>query len=212
MKPGFDLLLKTELAKKLPGKDAHMKMIPKGRIIDENPRQKRNAAVAILIYPNGEGEEELILIKRNEYEGHHSGQVSFPGGKEDKEDNNLVSTAIRECYEEIGVSLSEKNLIGALTPVYVMVSEFMIYPFVFFYPSVPDLQLDPNEVKYTINCPLYKLLDRTIRKEKTMSILGQDIEVPFFYIEGETVWGATAMVLSEFVEILLRVVEKDKQE
>jgi 8-oxo-dGTP pyrophosphatase MutT (NUDIX family) len=211
MKPVLSLNLKKEIEANLPGKEAHLKMLPKGRFIYENPVIKRNAAVAILIYPNAEGEEELIFIKRTEYEGHHSGQVSFQGGKEDKEDNSLVSTAIRECYEEIGIKLLEKNLIGALTPVYVMVSEFMVYPYIFIYPSVPELLPDPAEVKYTIRFPLYKLLDPNIRKEKTMQIMGHNIDVPYFHIENETVWGATAMMLSEFIEILLSINNKNQE-
>jgi 8-oxo-dGTP pyrophosphatase MutT (NUDIX family) len=198
----LNLFLSKEIEENLPGKSAHIKMLPTGRILDENPVNKRNAAVTILICPNTEGEEELMFIKRTEYEGHHSGQVSFPGGKADKEDIDLLATAIRECHEEIGVILTKKNLLGSLTPVYVMVSEFMIYPFLFFYPSIPEIKIDPDEVNYIFQFPVNKLLDYNIRKKKIMHIMGQDVDVPYFHIMGETIWGATAMILSEFIEIL----------
>ena len=113
MKPEFNILFKKELGSVLPGKQAHLKMFPQGRLLNENPINKRNAAVAILIYPANTGEEELIFIKRTEYEGHHSGQVSFPGGKSDIEDKNLIATSIRECYEEIGVKLTKLSKMQA---------------------------------------------------------------------------------------------------
>jgi 8-oxo-dGTP pyrophosphatase MutT (NUDIX family) len=202
MEPEFFQILKNELKTPLPGKDAHINMLPKGRILIESPEFKKNAAVSIIMYPSNTGDVEIIFIKRAEYDGHHSGQISFPGGKEEKDDKNLLTTAIRECYEEIGVKLTENNLVGELTPVYVMVSEFMIYPFVFYYQSEPVIEIAISEVSYTIKFPIHKLLNNNIRSEKIMNLFGHDIEVPYYNIMNEIVWGATAMILSELIEIL----------
>jgi 8-oxo-dGTP pyrophosphatase MutT (NUDIX family) len=209
MKPELKILLKKELKAKLPGKDAHLEMMPKGRILIESHLNKRNAAVAIVIYPANTGEEEIIFIKRTEYEGPHSGQVSFPGGKENGEDINLFATSIRECYEEIGVKLSEKNLLGELTPVFVSVSGFIIYPFIFYYLSEPEILIEQKEVKHIIRFPIYKLLDSNIRCVKKMKITGQEMDIPCFQILDETVWGATGMILNEFIEILRNVLIKN---
>jgi 8-oxo-dGTP pyrophosphatase MutT (NUDIX family) len=194
--------LSKELKKPLPGKKAHVKMMPEGRLLMDSPQIKKNAAVVILIFQSNKGQEEIVFIKRNEYEGHHSGQVSFPGGKEDKEDQSLEYTAIRECLEEIGVELSLNELIGHLTPLYVMVSEVMIYPYVFYLPKEPEFITDKSEVNYLIRYPFDKLTDKSIKKEKIMAFQGIDYCVPYYSINSEVVWGATAMILAELIDVI----------
>jgi 8-oxo-dGTP pyrophosphatase MutT (NUDIX family) len=196
--------LKSELTKPLPGSAAHSKMIPEGRLIINNPAAHKNAAVAILIFASNKGNDEIVFIKRNEYDGHHSGQVSFPGGKEDPEDDSLLHTAIRECYEEIGVKLTTSEYIGSLTPLYVIVSEFMIHPYLFYLPFEPQFTIDKSEVNYIIRCPLDLLKEPSPKKEKLMHFSDKEYLVPYFDIENEMVWGATAMILAEFIEILER--------
>lgn len=195
----------TELTKPLPGISAHSKMMPEGRPIINNPKSHKDAAVAILIYKSNKNIDEIVFIKRNEYEGHHSGQVSFPGGKADSGDGNLINTALRECYEEIGVKLSKNELIGSLTPLYVIVSEFMIYPFIFYIPFEPAFQIDRTEVNYLIRFPFREIILPELRKEKMMVLFGKDYQVPYYDINNEIVWGATAMILAELIEILQKV-------
>jgi 8-oxo-dGTP pyrophosphatase MutT (NUDIX family) len=202
MKPNYQEILKSELKKSLPGKLAHIKMMPEGREIVDNPPYQKDAAVVVLIFKSNAGQDEIVFIKRNEYDGYHSGQVSFPGGKKDPEDKNILATAIRECYEEIGVKLSEHLLIGSLSPLYVIVSKFMIYPFVFYLDNEPIFNSDKSEVNYIIRFPVNELLLSNLRKEKEMFLFDNNYLVPYYDIKNEIVWGATAMILSEFIEIL----------
>jgi 8-oxo-dGTP pyrophosphatase MutT (NUDIX family) len=197
--------LKAELSKYLPGKSAHLKMMPEGRQLENSPHIKKNAAVVILIFKTAEGTDEIVFIKRPEYNGHHSGQVSFPGGKEDMIDQSLTDTAIRECFEEIGVSLTMNEYLGSLSPLYVIVSEFMIYPYVFYLSSQPEFQIDQSEVNYLIRFPFDRLSESSLRKEKIMTFQETDYLIPYYDIQNEMVWGATAMILSELIEIINKI-------
>jgi 8-oxo-dGTP pyrophosphatase MutT (NUDIX family) len=194
--------LKLKFTMPLPGKISHSKMMPDGRLLIETSANRKNAAVVILIFQSSESIDEIVLIKRTEYEGHHSGQISFPGGKEDPDDESFLKTAIRECYEEIGVKLTVNELIGALTPLFVIVSEFLIYPYVFYLPSEPSFNIDKSEVNYIIRFPFNKLTEPSLRKEKMMNLFGTEIMIPYYDIQMETVWGATAMILSEFIDLI----------
>jgi 8-oxo-dGTP pyrophosphatase MutT (NUDIX family) len=199
--------LRQELNQPLPGEDYQVKMAPLGRFIPaEVAKIKSKAAVALILYESFTNSKiELILTKRNIYDGPHSGQVSFPGGKTDPEDNTLIDTAIRETEEEIGLKLMYENYLGKLTPLHIMVSGFEVHPFVFFYPSVPNFKLDPKEVQFILKVSLEKLTDDTIIKETVIDIRGLQIRTPYFDISEEIVWGATSMMLSEFIEVLRRV-------
>jgi 8-oxo-dGTP pyrophosphatase MutT (NUDIX family) len=196
-------VLKSEFIKDLPGKDAQYRMAPEGRVPDATPSVKKNAAVSIILvsYP-ANLDWEIILIKRPEYNGPHSDQVGFPGGKEEKSDCNLIDTAIRECYEEIGLHLRLDNMVGTLTPLYIPVSQYLVYPYVFIYDQVPNFNTASNEVSYIIQFPVSRLLEETIRQETTLEIRNQKLIVPYYAINKEVVWGATAMILSEFIEIV----------
>jgi 8-oxo-dGTP pyrophosphatase MutT (NUDIX family) len=203
--------LSEELQKRLPGDEFHYTMLPAGR-----PRpvisgvESKNAAVALLICEDkSRSTFELILIKRTEYNGHHSGQVSFPGGKTDRSDLNLMQTALRETYEETGIKIQPQQFLGALTPLYIQVSNFLVYPYVFYLSSIPEFSPEPKEVQYIILFELRKLLDDQLCQHTTMTVGNEEIEVPFYAISGETVWGATAMILAEFIEILKRISEKN---
>ena len=205
----FYQTLKEELALSLPGIDSQLKMAPKHRKTDPDGDVKQNAAVSIVIIPSERKEKEIILIKRPEYNGHHSGQISFPGGKEEQDDKNLLETAIRETYEEIGIELAKDNFIGALTPLFIPVSQFMVYPYLFIEGTIKDYTIDPAEVDYIIQFQLKKLLDVSLIKTTRIQISDHTITTPYYAIGDEIVWGATAMILSEFVEILYRLERKN---
>lgn len=198
--------LKNELVLDLPGRGAQFIMAPVGREPIEKLLAKRNAAVSVVIIVCPETQNhEIILMKRPEYDGPHSDQVSFPGGKQEKGDLNLQDTAIRECYEETGLELKIGNLAGSLTPLYISVSKYMVYPYIFIFDEIPNFNTDPAEVSYIIRFPLNKLLDENLKQHKTIEIGNQKIDAPYFAIKNEIVWGATAMILSEFIEILRRI-------
>jgi 8-oxo-dGTP pyrophosphatase MutT (NUDIX family) len=202
--------LRKELCNALPGLEYQLRMAPENRPQINNNSKKRNAAVAILILDDPHsGDREIVLIKRPEYEGPHSGQISFPGGKQEISDNNLIHTAIRECYEEIGILLHEEKLAGSLTPLFIPVSNFLVHPFVFVYNEVPFFVTEKEEVSYVIRFPLSGLFDEALRRETVMSFRGNDFLVPYYAINDEFVWGATAMILSEFIEILKNIENKN---
>ncbi len=202
----FDAL-RQELTNRLPGEEYQMKMAPKGRFVPIVQDQKKTyAAVSIVLYENRQNNlVELFLIKRTDYDGPHSGQVSFPGGKADPSDKSLIETAMRETDEEIGITLHHENYLGGLTPLHILVSGFEVHPFVFCYPDVPDIRIEKKEVRYIIKTDLGKLIDESLVKETTLSIRNMEIRTPYYDITGEIVWGATSMILSEFIEILRRI-------
>ncbi|MBN1597904.1 MAG: CoA pyrophosphatase [Bacteroidales bacterium] len=198
----FYMIVNQALKKPLPGIKAQMKMAPEFRTLSEEGSVRKKAAVSIIILP--EPSFELILIKRTQYEGYHSGQISFPGGKKEKNDHSLLDTAIRETYEEIGIKLCGSDLLGILTPLQIPVSGFLVSPHVFKYNGSVNFKLDDHEVKYIIREPIVIFFDRNTIKHKTMTLMNTKINVPYYDIQGETIWGATAMILSEFIEILKR--------
>jgi 8-oxo-dGTP pyrophosphatase MutT (NUDIX family) len=202
----FTDVLKVELSHALPGREAQLNMVPEGRELILTPSEKRDAAVSIIINVfSDESAGEIIFIKRQAYNGPHSDQVSFPGGKPERNDNNLMETAIRECFEEIGLKLKIEKLVGILTPLYISVSKYMVYPYIFIYAQLPDFRTDPAEVSYLIRFPVRELLDEKLKQKTTLEIRDQKFQVPYYAIKNEIVWGATAMILAEFIEILKRI-------
>jgi 8-oxo-dGTP pyrophosphatase MutT (NUDIX family) len=199
--------LQHELKKPLPGKAYQMKMAPTGRFMPlSRAKKKVEAAVSIVLVENKtEDKIELILIKRTVYDGPHSGQISFPGGKSDHSDKSLFETAIRETDEEIGLKLNPGFYLGMLTPLHILVSGFEVHPFVFYYSGVPNFLTDKQEVQYIIKANIESLIDHSLIKDTKIIIGDMQIDTPCFDIAGEIVWGATSMILSEFVEILHRV-------
>ena len=192
---------------KLPGWEAHQKMInydrPPPDNISEIDPQARKGAVLALLYPK-EGQLHTVLTLRNDYDGHHSGQVSFPGGKLEKEDNSLWAAALRETNEEIGVNSNGISQLGDLTQVYIPPSRFLVSPFLAYRSEAPSFTRDEIEVKDIIETPVSKFLDGNLRKEKPIYVaaLNGKMNVKYFDINGHVVWGATAMILSEIAEIM----------
>jgi 8-oxo-dGTP pyrophosphatase MutT (NUDIX family) len=162
----------------------------------------REGAVLILLYPNWKGELCLVLIRRPEYNGVHSGQIALPGGGREA-DESLQTTALREAHEEIGISQKRITVLGNLSSIYIPVSNFLVYPYVAFHPDYPSFNPDPQEVAEIIEVPLQLFLDETtVRSEMRNHVSLGLTEIPYFAILGHKVWGATAMILSEFIEIL----------
>ncbi len=201
-------LLEIELKRPLPGVEYQMKMSPENRPDFNVTGDERNAAVAVVMVRTKDT-HEFLLIKRPEYDGVHSAQVSFPGGKAESEDSSLLYTAIRETREEIGMLLSQKECIGSLTSLPIPVSRFVVQPYVFYLDRMPELSIDPREVQYMIRAPLDILLDPDAMKQTSLNIRGFIIHTPYFSIGNEIVWGATGMMLAEFAEVLRRLEMKN---
>jgi 8-oxo-dGTP pyrophosphatase MutT (NUDIX family) len=196
----------TERHKKgLPGRDYQLKMaaILKRTIFDAPPTA-RKAAVLMLIFPKN-GEWHLILTERTGNDNDpHSRQISFPGGSVELADADLAATALRETHEEIGVEPSVIQLIGAMTDVYIPVSNFHVQPFLAWTNTPPQYKRQETEVKTVIETPLSVLKNEKNWKVKDIRISAEyDLKnVPYFDVFGNHVWGATAMMISELLEIL----------
>lgn len=174
----------------LPGWEAQKKMInydrPRPENIDEVDPNARLGAVLILIYPK-ENALHLVLILRNVYKGTHSGQISFPGGKQEPEDGSLWHTALREANEEVGIDPEKIKYIGALTKVYIPPSRFLVSPFVAISEEQPRFTADPIEVQRIIEAPISLFQDENNRLEKNLFVKALNAEMPikYFDLEGE---------------------------
>jgi len=203
----FIQALKTKISQGLPGDKAHQHLIPAKRLSARNliatKKDFRSSAIGILLFPKN-NRLFTLLIQRPTYEGSHSGQVSFPGGKMDLSDINLEYTARRECFEEVDFPLSSGELIGELSDVYIPVSNFMVKPFIFYSKLEPVFKPDKREVEQLIYLNIDTLMNDDIQKNGRVKISKGVYQknIPYFEIEGKKVWGATAMILSELKEIL----------
>ena len=187
----------------LPGESAQLLMAPTFRGDFPDQGKAVRAAVLILLYLV-DREIQLVFIKRKEYDGPHSGQVSFPGGAWEPEDLSLGQTAVRETREEIGV-VGDIEILGALTPLHIPVSNFMVSPFVGWIDDAPEFLPDQSEVQYVIEVSLNKLLDPVLRDSETLYHHGRPVEAPFYRVGKDKIWGATAMMLSEFLQLAARM-------
>ena len=197
--------LAARLAQQLPGDNAHQQMMaqPIGqRFKMEYEKPPRKGAVMIVLYPDA-GKIYFPLMQRPPYQGIHGGQVSLPGGKMEDSDDSLIETAIRETFEEIGVKISDNNVIGSLSDLNVTASNFIVKPVISVLDKKPDFVKDPREVEAIFKAEVQHLIHPQTLQEKELTVAQTvRLKAPFFDIEERVVWGATAMILSEFVEIL----------
>ncbi len=193
----------------LPGWDAQSKMInydrPPVDDISKVDPGARLGAVLVLIYPK-ESVLHTVLTLRNVYRGTHSGQVSFPGGKVEPGDENLWATALREAQEEVNLLPENVQYIGQLSQIYIPPSRFLVSPYLAVTNETPQFTPDPTEVARIIEAPIADFLDLKNIAEKDIFVetLKAKMKVKYFAISGETVWGATAMILSELAEMARR--------
>jgi 8-oxo-dGTP pyrophosphatase MutT (NUDIX family) len=198
--------VRRALARPRPGLDAHRKMAPQPRPGWDPaftlPSDCREGSVLILLYPRAK-RLHLVLTRRTETVRSHKGQISLPGGKREAGES-LVQTALRETCEELGVPPKGIEVIAQLSALYTPPSNYCIHPFVAHRPYSPTFRPDPVEVAEVLEVPLSTLLDPAIRNVEFWSDPGFDSprRVPFFDVNGQVVWGATAMILSELVTLL----------
>jgi NTP pyrophosphohydrolases including oxidative damage repair enzymes len=204
MDSSFISKLQQRLTEPLPGKDAQLKMAPSFRPDGDSSAKSVKAGVLILLYPNPD--LYFVLMKRPEYQGVHSGQISLPGGKFEVSDASLIETAVRETYEEVGVQPETISVLGTLSPLYIPVSETEVYPAVAYIDRKPVFKVDTNEVAYLIETPVHELLQTQNRKTRPYDSGRFSGIIPYFDIQGNVVWGATAMILSEFSEIIESII------
>lgn len=166
----------------------------------------RKAAVMALFYPNGKRETHVLFILRKTYKGVHSNQVAFPGGKAEKEDGNLMITALRETHEEVGVHPDDVDVVKELTEIFIPPSNFEVQPFLGLYKNPKPFVIQESEVEALLEVSLTQfLLEDSVTTKKVTTSYATNIEVPAFKLNGYIVWGATAMMLSE-IKVLLKQV------
>ena len=187
------------LDQELPGEKAHLRMSPTFRGEFNPGMDPVKAATLALLYPL-KGEAHLVFIKRNEYDGPHSAQVSFPGGAWEAKDKSLENTALRETREELGIR-DKIVIMGGLTPLHIPVSNFMVYPFLGWMDQRPEFDPDPSEVQYVIEVSLRDLLNPANCQSEILYHHEQPVEAPFYQVGKEKIWGATAMMLSEILQL-----------
>jgi 8-oxo-dGTP pyrophosphatase MutT (NUDIX family) len=190
------------------GTAAQQKMMPQARVNwrpPDRPGQPRLGGVLLLLY-KAEDELHLVLTRRRDDLQAHAGQVSFPGGRHEAPET-LQATALRETFEEIGIPAEALRILGELSSLYILPSDFEVHPFVAYYENgtQPRFVPDSREVAEIIEVPLSHLLDPSVRIEEEWELRGYPVSVPFFQINQHKVWGATAMMLSEFLERLRAV-------
>ncbi|TVR77067.1 MAG: CoA pyrophosphatase [Chitinophagaceae bacterium] len=198
--------LTKRLKEPLPGWESQIKMAPKLRNPDSyklpDKLKAKVGGVLIFLY-NFEKTPYVLLMKRPDYQGVHSGQVSFPGGKKEDSDRNIIETAIREFSEETGVSKSNLTIIGSLSELYIPASNFYIYPTIAYSTQRPEMKPDKKEVAYLLEIKVRDLInDNLVKDKKITAVKNFELIAPCIEINNEIIWGATAMVISEFKTIL----------
>lgn len=207
----FDQLiqqLSSAFEQPLPGPSAQMTMAPipvdADRFQVKERPNARKGGVLILFYPDLQN-TMMPLILRPEYDGTHGGQVSFPGGKCEEIDNSVIDTALRESEEEIGIDRKDVTLLGRLSKLYIPPSNFSVEPIVAYTTKRPNFTLDPREVERLIEIPVSKFIDPAYLKRKQLRPRnGAILDTPYFHIDEYVIWGATAMMLGELIEIIKR--------
>lgn len=184
---------------------AQQRMAPAPRGWQKRDYPPNPAAVMILIYPGPDGILHTVLTLRSAALRGHSGQVSFPGGRQDPGDENLTATARREACEEIGVCGRRLSILGHLPPFYIPASHHDVYPTIAYFDGAPAFVANPQEVSEIFSIALEDLLRSRYKFVERRRIRGVDVRVPYYEARGHKVWGATAMLLSE-LEGRLRLV------
>jgi 8-oxo-dGTP pyrophosphatase MutT (NUDIX family) len=198
--------IENALKRPLPGKKAQFIMAPGYRpdyemdeVMKFNPKI---GGVLLLLDPHGDG-TSIIFTLRRQYDGTHSGQMSFPGGKREAADTDLAQTALRETNEEIGITPEQVRIIGRLSELYIPPSNFLVYPTVGVLTEKAIFKKEEEEVEEIVSIPLSFFLDENSRSKTNIKIIGNTtVEVPAYLYKGYTIWGATAIMMSEFVYMM----------
>lgn len=199
--------LPERLEEPLPGHDAHRRMAPRlpdrRQALSVEGRDCRHAGVLVLLLPPNEAPAVVLTVRHTELDD-HGGQISFPGGQQEPGES-LQATALREAHEEIALDPSAVHWLGALTPLYVPPSNFCVHPFVGAMDTDPPLRPSDREVEQVFRVPVARLLDPEARVVEPWRLHGTEVEVPYYDVAGSPIWGATAMMLAEFLAVVREV-------
>lgn len=197
--------IERRLQNPLPGRAAQLKMahVTRQRYVDA-PTDARQAAVLMALFPKND-EWHIVLIERNANDrDQHGGQLSFPGGKVEPTDITLMDTALREAEEEIGIAKQQVKVLASLTNLYIPVSNFQVHPFLGYLETAPIYQVQAEEVSQVLEIPLSHFQRPAIRLTTDIQV-NQYItlkNVPYFQLQKHVLWGATAMMLNELLEMI----------
>lgn len=198
-----ETFLRQRLAAPLPGAVAQRRFAPvparKGWQPDQQPPGARLAAALLLIYPDDDGLHVPLTLRRDDLP-QHAGQVSLPGGAVDPGEDPM-DAALREAHEEIGVDPSTVTVLGALSSLWVVVSNFLVRPYVGITSSRPDFQIEEREVARLVEAPMHHIRDTGRLHWRRVTRENMIVEYPYFDLDQERVWGATAMMLGEFAAL-----------
>jgi 8-oxo-dGTP pyrophosphatase MutT (NUDIX family) len=198
-------LLRDRLQRPLPGRSAQLKLAAySSRLSFDAPVNAVQAAVMLLLYADPQDQFSTVLIERVKHKkDKHSGQISLPGGRVDPTDGSLEACAMREASEEIGLRTDHIQILGRLTDLYIPVSGFMVTPIVAYATEIHKLIPQPTEVASILHIAIPDLLSKDIVRYRDLQVSKELIlpDVPHYELEGKIVWGATAMMLSEFIDV-----------
>ncbi len=204
MSQPFFKQLKEELTKDLPGEEYQNRMASPFRF-DGNADfdLHQEGSVLLLLYPS-ESTITVVFIRKPFHNGIHGGQISLPGGRIESSDSSFSHAALRETEEEIGVAADAITVLGALTPLYIPASNFQVYPVVGYIEQKPDFHPSPHEVQQIIEVSLHKFVNPDTIGTKILIRNERPCKAPCYNVDNHQIWGATAMILSEFVEVVKR--------
>jgi 8-oxo-dGTP pyrophosphatase MutT (NUDIX family) len=207
--------LKDRLQGELPGYQSHSKMLPPGRRLKAAPEEialVKESGVLILLFPI-DGRLYTCLTQRPLTLTHHPGQISFPGGKVEDGDTSAEMAALREANEEIGVEIADLEVLGSLSNLYVEVSKFSIHPFLAWMQGQPRFTVNADEVEEVILFPIGDFVENEVINETQIKTSIGILDIKYYPLDGKIIWGATAMILSELIDILkvFRRAEKNNQ-
>ena len=198
----FIKALRGALQRELPGTAAQQKLAPPQRqTVPVSSAPARQSAVLALLHPADDGIALYFTVRLASLR-HHAGQVSFPGGGSEAGDRTLAETALRETEEELGFSTATVNVLGRMTSLFIAPSHNLVHPFVGWLSERPALRPDPTEVAKVLDVPLAVLLDPCTRSVYQWESGELVLDAPCFLIDHTAIWGATAMILNELLEII----------
>lgn len=202
--------IEKTLSTGLPGEEYQFQMAPahRPRSSEFSPNdgsyQKAGVLLGLVPFPDYPDQIALLLIERAHGPDVHAGQIAFPGGKQEP-DENLITTALRETEEEIGVRPSVWSPLGALSPLFIPPSRFHVHPYLFYLDSIPEVQLNSAEVRQLLVVPLSHFLSSESKGVgQFVSSVGKTVEAPFYQWRQKRIWGATAMIISELCALVDR--------
>lgn len=186
----------------LPGKKAHHKLAPS---YHENLNVQlpiNKAAVLILCYPKNNNTYIPFFKRKNNEKSPHAGQISLPGGRFENSDLCLRHTALRETHEEIGIIIDDVVIAGQLSELLIPISGYLVTPFVGYITYCPTFLKNSAEMEYLIEAPITEFLHQENLKHDEVVINNRNEVIPYYEINREKIWGATAMIISEFIDMI----------